>query len=178
MKKILLIFNLCFLLCLPFQQTWAFDKNDLAKLRKTKQCSSGTFSSCDLENASLKGLDLSNADLKGANLKNATIENTNLAGANLEGADLTGAKLRLVNMQGAKLNEAIFNKALLVFVDFSEADLSETVFQLSTLKGIVLKKTKCDDMNFGGADLRLIDFSEATGINDKMCKKGSFGKCE
>jgi len=54
----------------------AFDKEDLEKMKTTKECAG-----CDLSYAELPSADLSGADLSGANL----------SGADLSGANLTDA---------------------------------------------------------------------------------------
>ena len=67
---------------------YAFDPDDLRKLKGTNACIS-----CNLREANLEGADLSDADLEGANLEGADLRYANLDGANLKGADLKGAKM-------------------------------------------------------------------------------------
>ena len=71
---------------------FAFDRNDLKKLKDTGECMQ-----CDLREANLEG----------ANLRGALLSKSNLWGANLVGADLCGANLKDANLNLARMKGAI-----------------------------------------------------------------------
>ena len=80
MKKYLSLALCVFVLTATANTAQAFDKKDLAKLKKTNQCIR-----CKLIEAYLRG----------ANLQKATLRRANLYMANLIGAKLGGADLRV-----------------------------------------------------------------------------------
>lgn len=157
---------------------FAYDEADLQTLLQSKSCTSGTFSSCDLEGAQINGQDLSDANLEGAILKNAVIYNTSLSRANLENADLTGAILKFVDLSGANLTDSKLINTSMLFVDFSEATLSNAFIQGSKLKGVYFNNAVCEEVEFGMVETKLVDFSGATGIKaGSACAEDSFGSC-
>tara|TARA_B110000503_G_scaffold133440_1_gene210935 strand:- start:1271 stop:1606 length:336 start_codon:yes stop_codon:yes gene_type:complete len=70
---------------------YAFDPDDLQKLKDINECYQCDLSGADLNGADLSENDLSGADLSGARLAKADLRDTNLSGAKLLEADLTGA---------------------------------------------------------------------------------------
>ena len=90
----------------------------------------------------LAGLDLNFLDLSGLDFKAAK-----LAGANLHGSDLTGA-----NLSHADLSRAVLDRATIVGVDFSGADLSDTLIRLPHAAGSVAFD-RANSPKFFGADL-------------------------
>ena len=101
MKKYLSLVLCVFVLTATANTAQAFDKKDLAKLKKTNQCIK-----CNLIGANLSGDNLGGADLRYANLNGA-----NLSGANLRGAYLSWANLSKVNLTKATLSRARLTNA-------------------------------------------------------------------
>ena len=93
-------------------------KENIEKLKKTKNCRE-----CDLSGANLSRFDLSGADLEGAdlsqaklfltNLSEANLQNANLSGAIFGGADLGDADLRGADLRGASLDTAYLGGTLI-----------------------------------------------------------------
>ena len=96
MKKYLSLALCVFVLTATANTAQAFDKKDLAKLKKTNQCIR-----CKLIEADLIGADLRGANLSRANLSVARLTNANLGGANLTKATLSRARLTNANLTGA-----------------------------------------------------------------------------
>ena len=80
-----------YLLLLSFQ-LFAFDENDLIKLKETGSCID-----CNLQNADLGGLNLRGANLEGAFLKGSILIGTDLSYSNLKGANLVSTFIRSTN---------------------------------------------------------------------------------
>ena len=98
---ILLIINFLILYVCP---VFAFNKEDLEKLKSTQECVN-----CDLRRANLSEANLKGANLEGANLSRANLTDVDLSGANLMSADLRRADifdsdLTDANLKGAKLS--------------------------------------------------------------------------
>jgi hypothetical protein len=91
MKKYLSLVLCVFVLTATANTAQAFDKKDLAKLKKTNQCIKCNLIGAKLGGANLSGAKLSGANLSGANLYKANLGGANLTDANLSGADLSGA---------------------------------------------------------------------------------------
>lgn len=96
----------------------AFDDNDVARLKNTKECTDCDLSGAmlldaDLTGADLRGSDLSGADLRNGSLRGANLQASNLSGADLRNSDLTGANLRDANLDGATLRNAKTAKTLM-----------------------------------------------------------------
>jgi len=89
-----------------------------------------------VEHAVRKKIDLSGVDLRGQNLCNANMDEAKMTGANCAGA----------NLNGANLSEGIFDH-----MDFSDADLSNACFVLSSLSNV----------NFYGASFGNTDMTDA-----------------
>jgi len=124
MKKYLSLVLCVFVLTATANTAQAFDKKDLAKLKKTNQCIR-----CDLSNLSKAHLHraklkLSGADLSGANLSRAKLGGANLTKAKLRGANLTKAKLFGANLTKATLSRAKLGGANLTWAKLTRADLS------------------------------------------------------
>ena len=107
-------------------------KEDIRKLRETRQCSG-----CDLRTADLRNVDLNNsylrtADLRAADLRSSILRNADLVGADLADADLRGADLRYANLiqanldganlKSADLRGAILPKGFFTSQDFTSQD--------------------------------------------------------
>ena len=88
MIKYLLTFYILFFAYSVF----AFDENDLIKLKETGNCSN-----CNLQNADLGGMNLRGANLEGSSLKGSILIGTDLSYSNLKGANLTSAFIRSTN---------------------------------------------------------------------------------
>ena len=114
MKKYLSLALCVFVLTATANTAQAFDKKDLAKLKKTNQCIK-----CNLIGANLSGDNLGGADLTDANLVQARLSGANLSGTNLYKANLIGA-----NLGGANLTKADLYKANLTGANLTKADLS------------------------------------------------------
>lgn len=72
---------------------YAFNEDDLNRLRTTNECIGCDLSGADLRNADMKSAKLSAADLKRANLAGADLSHANLMDATLTDATMTGTDL-------------------------------------------------------------------------------------
>ena len=77
---------------------YAFDPEDVKKLKTTNKCVDCDLTKANLSRMNLRQANLSGANLTGANLSRADLSNswlmvTNLTKANLTGANLSGATL-------------------------------------------------------------------------------------
>lgn len=103
-----------------------------------------THAAADFTNASLDGRQMVKAQLDGvafinvsaiesdfshASLKRSRIHNADFSNAKLNGADLREAELVNANFTGADLRGARFDQAKFTNVEWSEADLSDAVWQ-------------------------------------------------
>jgi uncharacterized protein YjbI with pentapeptide repeats len=100
---------------------FAFDSDNLQKLKDTFDCVKCDLSDADLRshiinpaqvNVGLEKSNLRDANLRNANLRDANLRDADLSGANLEraylrDADLSGAYLRNADLKGAYMNGAI-----------------------------------------------------------------------
>lgn len=77
----------------------------------------------NLETFSLEGAYMAGANLRGVNLSNAYLPGVNLFGADLSGADLSKNQLWWANLSEANLSGADLSGADLFGTDFSRADL-------------------------------------------------------
>ena len=102
MKKYLSLVLCVFVLTATANTAQAFDKKDLAKLKKTNQCIK-----CNLIGANLSGDNLGGAILLGANLTKADLRRAELTDANLDGAILGGANLTKADLSGATWTDDI-----------------------------------------------------------------------
>lgn len=109
-----------------------------------------------LTDGSLKGVDLRRAALSRAYLRFAELEEADFSFADLTGADLWGSKLK-----GAKFYGTVFEKAILIGADFTDAsleycDLTGAALDVASFAGAYLH-----DVNLRGAALNGADFQEA-----------------
>ena len=88
MIKYLLTFYILFF----SYSVFAFDENDLIKLKETGNCLN-----CNLKNADLGGMNLRGANLEGSSLKGSILIGTDLSYSNLKGANLTSTFIRSTN---------------------------------------------------------------------------------
>ena len=88
-----------YLLFKPFF-SFAFDENDLIKLKQT-----GTCLNCNLQNADLGGMNLKGANLEGSSLKGSILIGTDLSYSNLIGVNLTSAFIRSTNFCNSVMPE-------------------------------------------------------------------------
>jgi uncharacterized protein YjbI with pentapeptide repeats len=86
---------------------FAFDPDDLQKLKDTGDCVK-----CDLSGANLEGADLTSATLMSANLSYANLNDVDLEGANLQDANLSYAK-----MKGAMLCNTTMPNGSVIYSD-------------------------------------------------------------
>ena len=91
------------------QSAWAYNTEDLKRLKATGSCPR-----CDLSAATLDELQLFRSNLSGANLSGANLSRTNLIAADLSRADLSGAILSGANLSGADLSSANLSTAELL----------------------------------------------------------------
>ena len=157
MKKYLSLALCVFVLTATANTAQAFDKKDLAKLKKTNQCIGCKLIEADLYKAVLYNANLSGANLRGANLSFANLDRADLTDANLVQARLSGAKLIAARLSGANLRGANLSFANLDQADLRSADLS----------GARLSRA-----NLHGANL-----TDATWTDGIKCGKGSIGGC-
>ncbi len=93
-------------------------KQNVEKLKRTKECPG-----CNLEGAKLGKADLTFANLKNANLRLVDLNWADLPNANLEGANLEGAKLPNANLEGANFYNANLEGANLYNANLYNANL-------------------------------------------------------
>jgi len=166
MKKYLSLALCVFVLTATANTAQAFDKKDLAKLKKTNQCIGCKLIEADLYKAVLYNANLSGANLRGANLSFANLDRADLTDANLVQARLSGAKLiaaRLsgANLRGANLSFANLDQADLRSADLSGARLSRALLHRVDLSGAKLSFANLTEANLDVADLRGADLSRA-----------------
>ena len=121
------------------------ERLDGAILREVEIDNTISFAKCELIEADLTGASLHDADFTSANLYAA-----DLTGADLYSADFTGANLwyaDLANVRGG----AIFTRARLENVDFTDADLT----------GADLSRANMENAHLTDADLRRVDLTGA-----------------
>ena len=162
---------------------WSFDKDDLEKLKTTKQCRQ-----CDLTGADLYKMPLGGAVLVKAKLADAILTDAALYDADLTGADLTGAKLC-----NAKLFDAKLNNAVLVDADLSGAKLLGAKFTGANLTRACLIRSDLTGADLTGANLSAADLtravishthfkrtklSHAIWPDGTTCNAGSIGTCQ
>ncbi len=99
------------------------------------------------EDAEIVGSNLSHASMVGAKLPDAVFDNSNLSYADLSGvklpdASLLNVKLFKARLDGALLSGAEFEGADLSKVEFGHADVRNTGFDRTVLKGANLSKVK------------------------------------
>ena len=91
---------------------FAFDPDDLKKLKDTGDCVD-----CDLKFANLRGANLKGANLEGSTLMSANLIRANLKGANLEGVNLYGANLSNARMKGVILCNTTMPDGSVIYSD-------------------------------------------------------------
>ena len=121
-RKLLLSILVCYSFLL------AYDKDDLADLKKEHSCVG-----CDLKDANLSGMNLKGADISESDLSGVILEKANCYSANFDGAKLINTNARLAN--------------------FKKANLSNVVAKGFVLKGAIVTYTKIVDANFSEARL-------------------------
>jgi len=115
-------------LCLLFSaigvstQSYAFSKDDLKKLKKTKECER-----CDLSGAVIKLQQLTGAKLSGADLSGAVLTRVRLTKADLSGANLTGAKLANTQLDHANLTGANLTNVRMDITNVRHADFKDAI---------------------------------------------------
>jgi hypothetical protein len=115
-------------LCLLFSaigvstQSYAFSKDDLKKLKKTKECER-----CDLSGAIIKLQQLTGAKLSGADLSGAVLTRVRLTKADLSGANLTGAKLANTQLDHANLTGANLTNVRMDITNVRHADFKDAI---------------------------------------------------
>ncbi len=114
----------------------------------------------DLTDANLTDADLIGADLTGADLANADLTDADLTGANLAGAKLEGATLRGSILKNSKLRNANLIGAFLI-----EAELTHANFKSARLFRAHFENTHLEGVNFTEADLSNAVFQDITGQN-------------
>ncbi len=122
LKRFLFIF---LILLISTPMSYAYDPDDLMKLKGFSQCLD-----CDLSNANLKGMDLTDVTIDRTNLKGADLNRADLTGVDLRGNILRGADLTKANLTGADLNGVDLFKA-----DLSKANLNGAKLMDANLKG-------------------------------------------
>jgi uncharacterized protein YjbI with pentapeptide repeats len=115
---------------------------------------SASLKGTNLEGAKLKGANLEDADLEDADLRNASFDvenlikaksliNVNLSELHLEGKDFTKSKgLQRIQLKEAILKDAQFTKCNLQGANLQGADLERTKFDEADLTGANLKNIK------------------------------------
>lgn len=86
------------LITLNSQSSYAYNANDLQKLRNTGSCQN-----CDLSNADLSNINLTKANLYGANLTNANLTNAKIIDSDLRSVTFTGATINNTNVYGTQI---------------------------------------------------------------------------
>lgn len=126
------------------------EENELlvGESRARARCASARgakFSGADLSGANLSGIDLTGAQLEGTNLEGATLklsllDSANFFRANLRRADLTaGVVAQGTVFLAAQLEGADLNGALLLYADFSNANLQAASLAHADLRGAILR---------------------------------------
>ena len=115
---------------------------------------------------------LSGAQAAGADLANASIRNARLDGAQLAHARLTGARLDYSSLGISDLREADLRQAVLV----------GTVLRGADLRGAHLYKANLAYANLSGAQIEGADFrgallDQAIWTDQRVCARGSVGRC-
>ena len=170
MKKYLSLALCVFVLTATANTAHAFDKKDLAKLKKTKGGSK--VYQVQPERGHLRKTDLIGANLSKANLIMANLTKANLYKANLTGANLGGANLTRGRPERANLTKAHLYKANLTGANLYGANLTRGRPEKANLTGAYLSGA-----NLTGANLTEADLSGATWTDGIKCGKGSIGKC-
>jgi len=100
-------------------------KADLWKSNlKASNLGGADLSEADLFGADLSGADLWRANLHNASLYNASLYNASLYSASLYSTGLRGVDLRRVDLRGSDLEGADLSEALLIYTDFTKANLT------------------------------------------------------
>ena len=172
MKKYLSLALCVFVLTATANTVHAFDKKDLAKLKKTQRIGIAKCIKCNLGGAILKKTDLIGADLRKANLIKANLTKADIYKANLTGAILGGANLTKADLSGANLTKANLYKANLTGANLYGVNLIKADLRKANLTGANLYGA-----NLTGANLTKADLSGATWTDGIKCGKGSIGKC-
>jgi uncharacterized protein YjbI with pentapeptide repeats len=149
---------------------------DLSRARlNVAKLSKAILIGADLSDAYLFRANLKGADLSGANLSGASLDLVNFTGAVLDGANLSSARYgsetrwpngfdyQHIGAIGPKasLSEADLNKADLLFVDLSGANLRGADLSEANLEYADLIGTNLENANLSEAILENADLSEA-----------------
>ena len=125
------------LYCFP-AMLYAWDTNDVAKLKTTKICER-----CDLSKSDLRWANVYAAEIDGApNLVGAVMSFSNLTGSNLYGANLEGAKLIDSDLSGANLSWAS-----LLYADLTGANLTDAKLRGAIFCGTIMPNKKVNNKN-------------------------------
>lgn len=98
----------------------------------------------------------------------------------LRRSNFTSADCRRANFKGAKLNGAYLIKAVTAFADFTDADVSDVLWDRSVivdakLRNAVLQRTVFTSSDLTGADIYGADFSNALVDRSQQLKLCRFG---
>jgi TIR domain/Pentapeptide repeats (8 copies)/Pentapeptide repeats (9 copies) len=135
--------------------------------------SEAILTDADLSESQLRAIDLIRADLEGTQLKRTKIEGANLCSVNLKNADLTASSLLGANfsfvgstrkgftlsLECADLKGANFNKAELLYTNFSDTILDDTNLSYTTLAYVTFTNT---------------DLSKVKGLETVIHRRPSF----
>ena len=114
----------------------------------------------------LRHSDFAGQDVSGTSFAGADLQESNLEHANLAGSILTKASFIDANLQGANLTEVFGDR-----VDFSGADISDTIFVDAILTSSHFLNAKIEGADFSGAMIDRFEVAQmcevAGGINSK-----------
>ena len=96
-KKLILITALLLVIA---SNSWAYNEQDLAKLKALNACVG-----CDLSGANFINADLTDTDLENADLTRAILSGADLTTSNLRNAKLDGAKFCKTKMPWGEVND-------------------------------------------------------------------------
>ncbi|GAB2672255.1 pentapeptide repeat-containing protein [Nocardia goodfellowii] len=116
----------------------------------------------NLRDAILNAANLRGAGLSGANLSNAGLIRANLSGANLRDADLSSAVLFGANLSGAHSSGADLSRAALIGANLRDADLRDANLSEAFLSGANLIHANLSGANLREADLSEILYDDST----------------
>lgn len=103
--------------------------------------------------AILSGMDLSNMDLSGMDFSYAEMMNTNLMSSNLSGANFSSSFMPHVFLHGAKLDGAILDSAYCKNADISHASVKQC-----SARGTIFTNACAWDSDFSDSDMAEADF--------------------
>ena len=110
-----------------------------------------TFKNCKLIGSTfidsfIKNTEFTNVSARYVNMAGAKINNMKISNSDFSESSFVETKIKNLDLSEVKFTKAEFLKTLLNGVDFSSSDITDVMFDVMSVKGMIINEFQCIDL--------------------------------